>query len=380
MQKIVLYFGIAISLISCKNDAKSTAGSKTLPSTTVEVYYANGFEAEAMDGYQVLKIKEAWPGADKVFNYAIGPSEVLDTLSGEFDAKVATPIKKIVVTSTTHIPSLEALGVGNSLAGFPNTEYISSEAARKRIDAGQVTELGQNESLNTELLIDLQPDALITFAVSGDNATARTVSQTGIPVLYNSDWTETHPLGKAEWIKFFGLLYGKEAEADSIFEQIEQDYLAAKELAKTASFRPTVMSGAMYKDVWYLPQGESWAAQFLNDAGSDYLWKETEGTGSISLNLESVLETAVEADYWIGPGQFTSYTAMQEAHPVYGQFKPLKDKMVFSFTNKKGATGGVIYFELAPNRPDLVLKDLIHILHPELLPDYQLQFFSPLDP
>ena len=379
MQKPVLLLLLFLGLISCKNETKPIALPASKQHQT-SVTYAQGFEVEARTGYQLLRIKEAWPGADKVFEYALGDASAIDTLSGTFDAKLAVPVKKIVVTSTTHIPSLEALDEGASLAGFPNMDYISSVATRKRIDEGLITELGQNESLNTELLIELQPDALITFAVSGDNATARTVAQTGIPVLYNSDWTETHPLGKAEWIKFFGLLYGKEAKADSIFKQIETDYLQAKQLAQTAKERPTVMSGAMYKDVWYLPQGQSWAAQFLADAASDYLWSSSEGTGSLSLNLEAVLETASTADFWIGPGQFDSYTSLQEAHPVYQEFEAFGQQKVYTFTKQKGATGGVIYYELAPNRPDLVLKDLIHIMHPNLLPEHQLQFFSPLDP
>lgn len=379
MQKFV-FFLFAIALIGCKDQASQPTAIEIEPDTAITVQYANGFEVETRAGYRVLRIKEAWPGADKVFEYALGSTEILDTLSGTFDAKVAVPIEQIVVTSTTHIPSLESLQVGETLIGFPNLDYISSEGTRARIEAGTVTELGQNESLNTEVLIELQPDALVTFAVSGDNATARTVAQTGIPVLYNSDWTEIHPLGKAEWIKFFGVLYGKEELANELFEQIETDYQQAKTLAATAQERPTVVSGAMYKDVWYLPQGQSWAAQFLKDASANYLWKDSEGTGSLSLNLEAVLEKGSQAQFWIGPGQFTSYVQMEGAHEVYTQFQAFQNNQVYSFTNNKGATGGVIYYELAPNRPDLVLKDLIHILHPDLLPDHKPVFFSPLEP
>ena len=292
---------------------------------------------------------------------------------------VEVPLSNIVVTSTTHIPSLEMLGVIQKLIGFPNLDYISSEYTRSLIDDGKITELGQNEDINTEVLIELNPDAVVTFAVEGNNKTVATIQMTGIPVLYNADWTETSPLGKAEWIKFFGALFNKEKEADSIFKNIETEYLAAKKIASEATANPTVISGAMYRDVWYLPQGSSWAAQFIADANGDYLWKDSEGTGSLSLNLEAVLEKGKNAQYWIGPGQFTSLNQLAETHSVYTQFRAYETGEVYSFTNKKGVTGGVLYYELAPNRPDIVLKDIIKILHPKLLPAHELFFFSKLN-
>jgi iron complex transport system substrate-binding protein len=226
------------------------------------------------------------------------------------------------------------------------------------------------------VLIALAPDVVVSFAVDGNNKTLQTIKKTGIPVLINADWTETHPLGKAEWIKFFGALYSKNELADSIFSAIETNYKEAKKLAQNTKNKPTVLSGAMYKDIWYMPQGDSWAARFIEDAHGTYLWNENRGTGSIALNIESVLEKGQQADVWIGPGQFTSKEQMLDFNPVYGQFNAFKNNNVYSFTNKKGETGGVLYYELAPNRPDLVLKDIIKILHPSLLPDYQPYFFD----
>ena len=135
----------------------------------------------------------------------------------------------------------------------------------------------------------------------------------------------------------------------------------------------------MYKDVWYVPQGNSWGAEFIADANGDYLWKETRGTGSIALNLESVLERGEHAIFWIGPSYYTNLKQLKEAHSVYQEFDAFKNNQVYSFTNKVGETGGLLYFELAPNRPDIVLKDIIKILHPELLPNHELYFFEKLN-
>ncbi|GHC52772.1 ABC transporter substrate-binding protein [Ulvibacter litoralis] len=378
MQKMYYLLSFLFLFLSCKEVQKSDpVVSET--KTSIEITHAKGFKINTFDTYKTITLTNPWPGAEKEFTYALISENTKLPTSETFDAVVQIPVKKIVVTSTTHIPSLEMLGTSEALVGFPNLNYISSEATRKRIDAGLVTEIGKNEDLNTETLIDLSPDLVVGFAIDGNNSTFSTLQKTGIPVMYNGDWTETSPLGKAEWIKFFGVLFGKEKEADSIFNAIETDYYKTKELASQTQVKPTVLSGAMYKDVWYLPQGDSWAAQFIADANGDYLWKDSEGTGSLSLNLESVLEKGQHAQYWIGTSQFTTKQQLEETHSVYSKFDAFKNDKLYGSTNKKGATGGLIYYELAPNRPDLVLKDIVKILHPELLPDDELYFFTHLE-
>ena len=204
------------------------------------------------------------------------------------------------------------------------------------------------------------------------------LQKSGLKIMINGDWNEQTPLGKAEWIKLYGALYMLEDKADALFSNIEKEYLNTLALAKKIKAKPTVMAGAIFESKWYLPQGNSWGSLFVKDAGGDYLWADSKGTGSLSLPFETVLEKAQNADYWIGPGQFTSLREMTQSNPHYSQFAAFKKGNVFSFSTKKGKTGGVIYYELAPNRPDLVLKDVLKILHPELLPEYELYFFEKL--
>ncbi len=369
---------IVFLLFGCKNSSTEVIlpADATISSN---IQYAKGFTIQKSEGFTEIIVNKPWPGSDRSFKYLLLEQEIRDIDKEGYDAVLSIPVKSIVVTSTTHIPSLEMLGVEDHLIGFPNLDYISSEKTRRLVAAGKIKELGKNEDLNTEILIENQPDVVVTFAVEGQNTAVSTIERAGIPVIYNADWTETHPLGKAEWIKFFGVLFGQEEMANKEFESIEKEYLNAKALASQSDAQPTVLSGAMYKDVWYLPQGDSWAAQFIEDAHGLYLWGDREGTGSLALNLESVLEKAQDAEFWIGPSQFTHYDQMLEANAVYGEFDAFKNRNIFTFTLNKGATGGVIYYELAPNRPDLVLKDMIKILHPELLPSYELFFFSPLE-
>ena len=192
--------------ISCKQQKKETP-SNTTPLKQGKIEYAKGFSIEkSANGITVIKITSPWPNAESAFTYALIPREKLASITlnkDEYDAMVAVPVEKIVATSTTHIPALEALGVEDKLIGFPDANYISSEKTRKRIESGLIKELGKNESLNTELVLEINPDVVFGFSINNQNKTYETLQRSNIPVVYNGDWTEEMPLGKAEWIKFF---------------------------------------------------------------------------------------------------------------------------------------------------------------------------------
>jgi iron complex transport system substrate-binding protein len=366
-----------LSFLGCKQISENNSTSFSASANSVK--YAKGLEIYKYNGYSILKITKPWPEATAGFTYILKEKNgiVPDSLS-QFPL-VSVPIQSIVVTSTTHIPSIEMLGVENTLVGFPSTNFISSVKTRKRIDTGKVREVGVNESLNTEVLIDMKPDVIVSFGINNSNPTIDNLQKSGLKVLINGDWTEQSPLGKAEWIKFFGALYGLDAKANAIFKSIENNYKNALALTEKSTQKPTVLSGAMFQDQWYVPQGESWVSVFLKDAKSNYLWKDSKGIGSLSLPFETIFDKAQNATFWIAPGDFTSLKQMSDSNPHYAEFSSFKNKKVYSYAINKGAKGGILYFELASARPDLVLKDLIKIFHPELLPNYQPFFFKKLE-
>ncbi len=365
--------------LSCKHQNK-TVDKPAICAESQQVKYAKGFCLSKTDQYTLLSLLDPNTGQVNqqialIKKGAIPPEGFLP------DEIIEVPIASIVATSTTHIPPLELIDQQDALVGFPNLDYISSPLTRALIDQGKVAELGQNQALNIEVILTLKPELLMTFSIDQTQKGLEKVKDGGIPVIYNGDWTEQHPLGKAEWIKVFGALFDKQAMSDSIFNQIEQDYLNLRALAQTATQTPTVISGALYKDIWYAPKGDSWAAQFLKDANSQYLWQDTPGTGSLQWNIEEILQYSDKAQVWIGPGQFTSYAQMAQNSPTYTKLRPFSDKQVFTFSEAVGPTGGLLYYELASMHPEWVLSDLIHILHPELMPqDYQPKFFTPLSP
>ena len=377
MRKIIFIFLILVAW-ACK---KSPEGNKALSENGIEVPIvdAKGFTITRFGRFSIVKVSTPWPDSKKPFTYLLKErgAEIPEDL--EYDQLVEVPVEKIVVTSTTHIPPLEALSEEKSLKGFPGLNYISSEKTRELIKQGEISELGQNENINTEILIELSPDVVIGFAINSSNKSFETIQKTGVPVIYNGDWTEKTPLGKAEWIKFFGALYNKENKAAEIFNEIKSEYLKAKELAATSKNRPVVISGSMYNDNWYMPYGNSWQAQFIKDSNASYLYSETSGEGSLSLAFETVLEKAEDAQYWVSSGQFTSYEQLFNDSEHYKRFKAVANKNVYSVSLSQGETGGILFYELGPQRPDLILKDLISIFHPELLKNYERVFYKPLN-
>lgn len=371
---ILITLFVFICLNSCRSDQKQI--DEVVHKSSVK--HAVGFDIEDHKQFKKLIITSPYPNASQALEYFLIPKgqnipeELNDTNI------INTPIERVVVTSTTHIPMLEILNVEESLVGFPNLTYISSKKTRDRIDKNKIKELGNEQNLNTEVLIELQPEIVIGFAMNSSNVYSN-IEKAGIPVLLNGDWLEATPLGRAEWIKFFAILFNKEQEGELIFNEIENQYIEAMEIAKNANNKPSVLSGVLFKDVWNLPAGESFVAQFLKDANTNYLWSDTKGKGSLSLSFETVFTRGQHADIWIAPGHYTSLEQLLNANEHYKEFDAFTTNNIYSFANKIGDNGGVLYYELAPIQPHIVLKDIIKITHPELLPDYKPFFLDRLN-
>lgn len=371
-----LFSAVLFCFSGCK-EGKSD-GEKNLKN--LDLSYASGFTISQGKDYWEVEVSQAWTGSDRIFRYLV-LEENADKPPGDFDAIIQLPVEKVILTSTTHIPHLDMLNSTEKLIGFPNLNLISSEKAWQQIDAGRVEDLGAGPSANPEMVIDLAPDLIMISTLGDDLKYLDLLTQAEIPAVINGEYVEQHPLGRAEWIKFTGVLIGKYKEAKAAFEKVEKDYLEAEKLIDSIndSIFPTVLSGVLYQDIWYAPGSESWGAKILENAGGSYIFSDQKGTGSAQLNYEFVLDNALEADFWIGSADFSDLQTMGNAEPRYKAFKAFKSGNVFSYTQKKGRAGGFEYFELGYMRPDLILKDLIKILHPNLLPAYQLYFYQQLD-
>lgn len=380
MKQFVFFIFLLLSL-SCKQESAQKSNVTThvsSPEKKTLIKYADGFQIENHDGYKLLSITKPYPKAQKTYTYLLVSDKTKLPKKHAAAAVIEIPIQKAIPTSTTHIPAIELLNELESIIGFPHLDYISSEKTRALIKKGNIKEIGHNNQLNTEITLALQPDVIIASAMNAGNKSYNTLQKNNIPILYNGEWLETTPLGKAEWIKVFGALYQKDSLAQTIFNTIEKNYQDAKQLATTSKNKPSVLSGNLYKDVWYCPAGNSWQALFFKDANANYIYADKISEASLALSIEEILASGKNADFWVLPGDFSSYSQLSDASKHYKQLKAFTNKNVFSISLTKGETGGFLYYELGPSRPDLVLKDFIKIFHPELLPNTPFSFFQPL--
>lgn len=362
-------------LIACQ--PKKT--TKPKESTTANLKYAKMFYYTKHKKFTKVIVKTPYKNATTPYEYFIITGDTLIEAQNDYQFVIKEPIQKLVATSTTQIPMLEAIACEHLLKGFPNTQFISSKKTRALIDAGKITDLGQQQEMNTELVLNLQPDAILAFGVNELNKNLNTLKKAGISLIIDASWLEESPLGRAEWVKFFALFLGKEKEANTIFNQIENSYLSALKAVETKEQKPSMLYGSMFQGIWYAPAGESYMAQILKDAQVDYLWKNTPGTGSLSLPFEKVYLQAEHTLYWFAPGMVTDLNTLAKINTHYTKLTPFKNQHIYTYANATGDTGGLLFFELGALRPDFILKDIIQICHPKTLPNYKATFFTRLE-
>lgn len=343
--------------------------------------HASGFKIKKSGENVLLEVLAPFPNAKSSFRYLVVSEREHSLDTSEYDAIIHLPTNRLVLTSTTQVPHLDLLGVSDYLSGFPNLDLISSETIRKRINAGEVLDLGSGPTSNIEKVVELNPDVIMLSTLGNDLDQLDLYRRAGIPAVINGDYVEETPLGRAEWIKFSGALIGKLNEATVVFDSISDAFAAAGALIENQELteKPTVLSGVLYQDIWYAPGNKSWAASLVRSAGGEYIFSDLAGTGSLTLSYEYVLDQAQHVDYWIGASDFASLSAMAKADQRYLAFEAFRNQNVYTYTHRKGEKGGLLYFELGYVRPDLVLLDLIKILHPDLLPDYDLYFYTQMN-
>lgn len=293
---------------------------------------------------------------------------------------VSIPAKRLASMSTTHLGMFEKLDALDVLKGIERAEYVSSENIRGLVSDGKIKELEPAGSLNTELTVNENIDLLLGVGYpNSQNDSYQELENAGVPVLLNADWQEKTLLGRAEWMKLLAALLNKEALVNERFGAMEEEFnevLALVEANVTKG--PSTITGLAQGDAWFVAGGKSFAYYILDLARVDYPWKNSENTGSLRLDFETVYEEGLKADFWMVPSTAKTLDEILQADARYADFKSFKNKSIYNIYGRYTEGGGNDYYESAVVNPHIVLKDNIKVFHPELLPDHQLVYYNRL--
>ncbi|MBV7441699.1 ABC transporter substrate-binding protein [Weeksellaceae bacterium TAE3-ERU29] len=293
--------------------------------------------------------------------------------------KKILPLKNIVLLSSAAVGYLENINALNNISAVYDAQWTFSPKLHSKIENNEIKDLGNSATANIEQIISLKPDAVITFTDPSKAKLVEQIKQQKIPVIFLDEYLETQPLAKAEYIKLFGFLTNKQNTADSLFSIVEQNYLTLKAKTENIKNKPTVITNIMRGDVWYMSGGKSFNANFINDAGGNFIWKNNNDTGSVLLSFEEVLSKGKNADFWINASNFKTYEELSNAYKNNKLFKAFETKSVYNPIKRENTNMANDIYETGNVRPDWVLEDLIHIFHPEILPNHKFVFYKALD-
>ena len=345
----------------------------------VTIDYAKNFTLEYKDGYKLLTVLTPWASATEPMRYALVPKGQPDPSGVEGAMIVHTPVESFVSLSSTYLPFLEQIDKLGSLVAVSSGAYAYNPEVQTWLQAGAVSEVGSGAEVNVEILVDLNPELIMTSACGYSVCDSHPqLLEAGLKVAINSDYLEQHPLGRAEWGKFIAAFFDKEVEADRLFDAVVARYQQAKNLTSGLTERVTVLTNTAYEGTWYMPGGGSYIAIFLEDAGADYVFKDSEGSGAQPLDIEVVLERAKDAEYWVNVGSMSDLASLAAMDARYADFKAFQDGNVYTYSKRVNELGAVDYFESGAAAPDVILMDLIKAFYPNLLPEHEFVYYQAL--
>jgi iron complex transport system substrate-binding protein len=347
----------------------------------IEIHHAKGFSVRYFDHYKVLSVVNPFEAQPDTTHYVLvqrGTPKPGGYPKAQF---IEIPIRTLIGCSSAHIALTDFLDANGVLVGLGSFDYISSPQVLRMVDEKKLAEVGTGASLNQELVLSLAPDLLMIMGRSdGKYNTHPLLVEAGIGVITISEWMESTPLGRAEWVKLMAVLLNKEALANEKFGKLERRYTELAQLAANVKQRPTVFNGMSFKGVWHVAGGKGYMAHFLKDAGTSYYWANEPSTASLSLNFESVYAKAMQADFWINPSSARTKGDILTNDSRNGDFKAFKTGQIYNNNRRVNERGSNDYWESGLVNPHVVLADLIRIFHPELLPDHQLYYYQPIQP
>ena len=361
---LLLFVSFLVCIFSSCNSGKTDRCA--IGGDTLHFKYARNIEVVKYDGYSVVKLKDPWKPSHTLHTYVLSENTVLnskavDELKSEGASVINVPVKRSVIFSTVHCALLYDLNCEKSITGVCDLKYINIPDVHKRIGK-DIADCGNGMSADVEKVIDSKPQAIIISPFENSGGYGK-LEDINIPIVEAADYMEPTALGRAEWMIFYGMLYGKEKEATNLFRSIDNNYKALKAEAIKSRIRRSVITELKTGSVWYVPGGKSTIAQMITDANGKYVYAADKSSGSLSLPFERVIDEAGNADVWMYKYDYHPSTLgeLKADYIGYGEMKAFKTNEVY------GADWTLTrYYEEASFHPDRLLKDMIIILHPDL--------------
>ena len=349
-----------------------------------EVVYApheaKGFEIVATEGAStVLRVLTPWQGAEGVVKEVFIARNGESAPEGFKGAVVASEPEKVVCLSSSHIAFIDALGEVEKIVGVSGAEYITNPHIADGVALGSVREVGYDVNVNFEVLASLRPDVVFIYGTAGENdALSSKLDELAIPYIYVADHAETSPLGKSEWVVAFGEVLGIREEAEELFGEIAERYESLRLAMLDVKERPSVMLNSPYKDIWFVPADDSYVVRLIEDAGGRYACAGGKGKISRPISGESAFIYLSQADYWLHPNTARTMAQLVGENPKFATTSVALKGNVYNCTARNTSAGGSDFWESGSLMADVVLADLISILHPERANGHQLYYYEQL--
>lgn len=372
--KSIFLFVYAIFLFSCSG-GKGGGTTAAQDGMRYSNLYAEGFEITGYKDFTTIEIADPWDTTKILQKYILVKKGIPLPDNLPHGTIVRTPVENVIIYTTIHASIWEELHALENVVGICEPEYLTSKKALELLHNGSIHDCGKASSPNVEKIMDIGGEVII--ASPFEHGGYGQAEKLGIPIIESADYMETHPLGRVEWLKVFGLLSGREKEADSLFNATVSRYNGLKEIASKAVVRPRLMTERKYGSSWFIAGGASYMAVMYEDAGADYIFRDNPDTGSVPYAFENVFEAASDADLWLlkyGMEGSMTYNDLRSEYKPYEDFAPFRNGKIYTCN-----TVDTPYYEYIAIHPDYILADFLHIFHPELLPEHELICYKPME-
>lgn len=374
---VLSFFAILLAMlsVSCGGGSGSAGGAV---GDTLCFKYAEHISAVRYDGYTVVSLSNPWHQGKELRRYVLVGRGDSSRLAGRLPegTVVYVPLERNVVFTSPHCYLFEQLGARQTVKGVCDLAYINLPDVRSAARRGAIADCGNSMSPSVERIVGVQPQAV--FLSPFDGASYGQVERIGVPVIECADYMETSALGRAEWMRFYGMLLGKEREADSLFHVVESGYRSGMALAGKSRLRPKVITERVVSGVWYCPGGRSSMGRLIADAGGRYVFASDTHSGSLTLSPEKVIADAAGADCWLfvyNGGKALGRGQLLSEYQGYKILKAFRMGGVYEC----GSTTGIPYFEEISFRPDFLLMDFVRIFHPDLHIAGSARYYKQMD-